>query len=145
VRIQERKSGETERRFEGRWGVITPDWRLVLTVHDSDGSVILWRTDTGKQVRRFAAPGLKFGLGGLSPDGRWIVGIAGSNAAIWKSTGKLVRRIPVGDHRRRLADFSPDSRRFLSVSGRDVRLIELATGEEVRRFEGTLARMIHDH
>jgi WD40 repeat protein/Tfp pilus assembly protein PilF/uncharacterized caspase-like protein len=81
---------------------ISPDGRFVATGSQGDGSVVLWQTSTGKQVRRFVPPGLssvyesdRFYVA-FSSDGRRLIGVRLSLGSLrfcaWQvATGVLLR------------------------------------------------------
>jgi WD40 repeat protein len=119
IRVWDLETGKELRRFEGHTGPVIrvaffPDSRRILSA-GGDGMVRLWDVGTGKEVRRFEGPA--HGVYGLavSPDGRHAL-FGG-----WTCELKDGSKAPV--------DCA-------------LRLVELETGKELRRFEGHTGRVM---
>ena len=156
ARLWDAATGQELRRFIGHTGRISVvefsrDGSLVLTASE-DGKAGLWNAATGKIIRIFVerdAPTAK--VAKFSPDGRFVLTGGGDldhadyTIRLWDaSSGVVVQRFvgyqnPVG-----ALAFSPDGR-FVLCGGEkpltegngteDVRLWDLKTGAEVRRFK----------
>jgi WD40 repeat protein len=139
------------RRFEGHQSPIkavaySPDGRFVLSGSGyqagRDFSVRLWDVSTGKEVHRLeghAAPVMSVAF---SSDGSRIASSdAGQTIRIWETaTGKLLKSWTTPNQTWvNSVVFSPDGHRLLSggdINPRHVRLWDVASGEEIRGFEG---------
>jgi WD40 repeat protein/uncharacterized caspase-like protein len=156
ARLWDAATGKEVRRFVGHTGRInvvefSPDGRFVLTASE-DGKAGLWNVATGKIIRIFVerdAPTAK--VAAFSPDGRFVLTGGGDfdhtdyTLRLWDaSTANVVQRFigyenPVG-----ALAFTPDGQFVLSGGEKpltegngtaDVRLWNLKTGKEVRRFK----------
>ncbi len=120
----------------------TPDSSgLVAT----NGSVIwLWKTSGGRPVRKIAAPGYQINTLALSPDGRFLAVGVNDAVRLWHiPTAREIATRMQNDDPNVTASFSPDGRLIVSGCGQDtgsadpsVRVREMASGQEVRRFLG---------
>jgi WD40 repeat protein len=139
---------QTRRHHSGRAGLaFSPDCR---TLASAEGILHLWDTATGKQ--KLALPGHQGAViaSAYTPDGRAVVTCAGDGTArVWDArTGKELRQIEVAaagektDTDRRPGHLrggvvSPDGKFVAVVRGDDVMTVrDLATGKEVRRYQG---------
>jgi WD40 repeat protein len=166
VRVWELGTGREVCRFTGHNGpvysvAVTPDGRYVVS-GSGDGTVRLCQLGTGQEVRRFFTGHERqvFSVA-VTPDGRYVVsGSWDGTVRLWElGTGEEVRRFrghgwgvssvavtPDGLHANRptvvtkivsSVAVTPDGRYVVSGSlDRTVRLWELGTGREVRRFTG---------
>lgn len=121
-------------------GAFAPDGKKAVSA-SADGSLRLWDTKTGKELRRLDGHSGRVWCVAFAPDGRRIVsgGFDGS-VRIWDLvTGRETRRFSHNDYVRSVV-FSQDGD-FVLSGGDDklVRLWNLATGKEERTFKG------HDH
>lgn len=115
----------------------TPDGRHVLT-GSKDGTVKLWETETGKEVKTFRGQGRVTDVV-VSGDGRYVVigtdGIA-DNLNLWEiESGKLVKSYPTGGTS--AIAISPDGR--YALVGDQVpqpKLWDLSSGELLKTFGG---------
>ena len=136
--LWETATGREARRLEGMSNPagFSPDGRFVLTASKSGNKVVrLWDVSSGKEVRQFKG----YNPAAFSPDGRFIFAANAFDepACLWESsTGREVQRFE--GHKLRLVSvaFSPDGR-FVLTAGSDgsIRLSEMMSGLEVRRFE----------
>jgi WD40 repeat protein len=117
-------------------GAFSPDGQFVLTGGDG-GSVCLWETATGREVRRFRGHTGWVKSVGFSPNGDLVLTGAFDDKTVrlWETaTGHEVRRFGA----RAPAVFSPDGR-FVLAHGKDdnsARLFDSSSGQELLRFEG---------
>jgi WD40 repeat protein len=108
----------------------------------ADGTIRVWDVATGKEVRHLAASHGAYFIA-FSPDGRLLASAGpGGNAHLWdvargKELCSLIGRSGNGAYD--LA-FSPDAKLLATCSGGEnpnaIHLWEVATGLEMRRFEG---------
>jgi WD40 repeat protein len=150
------------RRFHVEGGLstvdISPDGRYLLTGSFSQGTAILWDAQTGQEVRRLEGQEAVIAFAHFSPDGQqalvgsgdWLVGTPAGKVVLWDvQTGQIIHELKGHIFYPRSAAFSPDGRTALTGSiqwgpawkeeGVEGELIlwDLATGQEIRRFEPT--------
>ncbi|MCI0682767.1 MAG: hypothetical protein L0Y71_11760 [Gemmataceae bacterium] len=118
-------------------GAFSPDGKKAVSA-SADGSLRVWDTKTGKELRRLDGHSGRVWCAAFAPDGRRIAsgGFDGS-VRIWDlATGRETRRFNHDDYVRSVV-FSQDGR-FVLSGGDDklVRLWNLATGKEERTFKG---------
>jgi WD40 repeat protein/tetratricopeptide (TPR) repeat protein len=154
VRLWDLATGKEERRFTGheRWVTsvaVTPDGRYVVS-GSGDFTVRVWDLATGKEERRFTGHERWVNSVAVTPDGKYVVSGSHDNTVrLWElATGKEVRRFTGHEAAVISVAVAPDGRYIVSGSGgvwankdwvkidNTVRLWELATGKEVRRFTG---------
>ncbi len=121
-------------------GAFSPDGKKAVSA-SADGTLRLWDTKTGKELRRLDGHSGRVWCVAFAPDGRRIAsgGFDGS-VRIWDlATGRETRRFAHSDYVRSVA-FSSDGH-FLLSGGDDklARLWNIDSGKEVRSFKG------HDH
>jgi WD40 repeat protein len=141
----------------------TPDARALVTA-GRDGTVRLWDTTTGEELRRFewdkseterlpepSGDGIaqrweqqfrdataRSRQAALSPDGKIVAASQGGVVCLWETaSGKQLRRLPTGQQRLVQLAFSADGKSMLTLGpGQATALWEVATGRCVRRTEG---------
>ncbi len=123
----------------------TPDGRHALS-GSADGTLRLWDLQSGVEIRRLYGKLLGPGVD-ISPDGRTGL-LATWDGVIWLwdyESGDMLR--PIQGHTEMLfagAYFTPDGKKIVSGSGdifgvsedNTVRVWDVATGQEIWRFEG---------
>ncbi|MDX1615106.1 MAG: protein kinase [Candidatus Promineifilaceae bacterium] len=116
--------------------LFSPNGRFVVT-SSHDGSLRLWQAQTGEEIRQYIGHAAPVWRHTLSPDGdRILSGSLDGTARLWNTgTGAELQRFS-HDGVVAAVDFSPDGRQALTSGGPVLYLWELATGAEVRRFEG---------
>ena len=126
------------------WGpaAFVPDAAgLVAT---NGGEIWLFDVASGRSVRKIAAPGFQISSISLSPDSRFLVSGVNDQVRLWHmATGREVTQ-PTMKHDAGfvVATFSFDGRLLVSGCGHEtnedpsVRVWEVASGHEVRRFNG---------
>ena len=142
--------GKPVRRFAGGvYGTFSPDGRYVLAVAETTR---MYETETGKQVQEFKGSAKVLFS---PPDGRYVLtpaeftGVRGidtttgqrigvSNTAhLWDAaSGRLVREFVTRDEVSAAA-FTPDGTALLlGTERRLTHMFDVATGKEIRRFDG---------
>jgi serine/threonine protein kinase/WD40 repeat protein len=119
------RGSHTSLSADGRWLASGP-WQ---------GSEIkLWEVQSGKIAWELPCQG---GWASFSPDGRWLYTATEYDRRLWHtgtwqaSTGRWQMRGPVG-----FGTFSRDSTVLAMVSGKNVKLIDVASGDELATLEG---------
>ena len=130
---------------------LSPDGKLLAVAHGS-GSIGLFGTGDGKQMRDLADDGTSRGLNSgvtthclaWSPDGKWIAAAHASQVLLWRADGSQAAQVelsPVASSNSavsgpiRPVTFSPDSSR-LAIGGPDVRLFSVPALEPERTLAG---------
>jgi serine/threonine protein kinase/tetratricopeptide (TPR) repeat protein/DNA-binding beta-propeller fold protein YncE len=138
MRLWDVSTARELRCFEGHGGSIvsvafSPDGSKALSA-GIDKSVRLWDVETGKEVRQFRGHPAEVLHAVFSPNGRRV--LSGSwDGTVWlwdTATGNGIRRF-TGDHVTAVA-FSPEGERAAVADEHGLRLWDLETGREVRRF-----------
>src|SRR5262249_54511299 len=130
----------------------TSDGQILLTADYNPPVIHLWQVATGKELRQMRGHRGPVGGLALSPDGKTVASLSRDNRddptiRLWDfATGKELRRIEFAPFSVTSIAFLPDSKSLVSVGHREapnvangpgeVRLWDMASGKEIRRFEG---------
>jgi WD40 repeat protein len=111
--------------------VFSPDGRQILS-GSSDGTVKLWDTATGHEIRTFSGHSDVVYSVAFNPDGRQILsGSSDGTVKLWDTaTGRIIRTFTNSDAVTSVA-FSPDGKQILS-GGNTIKLWDITTGREIR-------------
>jgi WD40 repeat protein len=157
VRLWDVETGKLVRAFDSptdlHRATLSPDGKRILACDARGGDAWLWDVETGREVRRLAGVGQWSMV--FSPNGRRILtGGADATVRLWDAeSGKEIRTFKGHTGGVCSVAFSPDGR--LALSGAqgpegetpardpraayDLRLWDLESGREVRRFAGHTA------
>ena len=143
LRLWEVATGKEVRKFEGHintcWGLFTPDGKQILS-HSFDNTLRLWDVASGREVRSFTGHTEHLFGAFLLPNGKQALSYAADRTArLWDlASGKELTKLELGDNLSNIRGLalSPDGKQILV--GHDgkptVRLIEVATGKEIHRY-----------
>jgi WD40 repeat protein len=135
----------------------TPDGKQLVTARNDEGIIRVWVVATGKEVRSFpyATPGGLSGAPlnslGISADGKRLVihyqeaGHKGGPVLLDLETGKELARHRVSSEEAwvHFSAPTPDGRHLIYAKKNGLHMIDVKTGEEVRRFEGVGVYAFH--
>ena len=150
IRLWETSSGRQLQDFGGKQNgfffglALTPDAKLLASIHQQPDAVKLWDTSTGKLVREDRADAL-IGSIAFSPDGKLSATTVSTTVNNRHEGQILLREVSTGKIVRTVRGFGPASVAF-SPDGRtlawggqtnkDLILIEVATGQVRRKLSG---------
>ncbi|MCB0197767.1 MAG: PD40 domain-containing protein, partial [Anaerolineae bacterium] len=129
------------------FATFSPDGQTIATV-SNDKTIRLWDVATGQEIQRFEGHKSAVNFVDFSPDGQTIVSAGTDNTArLWDvATGEEIRRFEEFTGGLKVAVFSPNGQMIATGGGRGgetgaqrdhtIRLWDVATGREIRRFEG---------
>ncbi len=120
----------------------SPDGRRLL-VAGADGTLRLWDTATGRQLRGFTGYPEYAKEVAFAADGRSFLVGAGSVLRVVDAASGMTRATVHGPARTRIVGFSTDQRFVLSISRRTTVLWDAATGTEVRAFTGEAEDLVN--
>ncbi len=137
------KTGQEQATLSGHEGLVqcvcfSPDGRQMLSV-GNDCAVHLWDMERKVEAARFAGHRAALRTAAFSPDMKQIIsGDDSGRVIVWDIAGRRsIRSITAHKNRVQSVEILPDGKRFLSAStdrAEQVRLWEIATGRELRRF-----------
>ena len=140
VRLVDAASGEVRREWSVPFPSLdsihfSPDGKALAIAGGCDRAVVLWNSETGKEITPCVRHHGVVTATALSPDGRFAAtGGDDSRVRLWDAgSGRFLRELK--GHRRRVAAlaFAPDGELLASAShDRTVRLWKARSGEEVR-------------
>ncbi|HEY6952269.1 MAG TPA: WD40 repeat domain-containing protein, partial [Bacteroidota bacterium] len=121
--------------------LFSPDGKYLLS-GSTDNTIKVWEIASGKEFRTLNGPTRRITSMAISPDGRYVV--SGdeeyrNNLKLWNlSTGQIEKTF--GGHPEiegtTCVAFSPDGKYILSGGDTTVKLWDIASGKEIRRFIG---------
>ncbi|MHC4474256.1 MAG: hypothetical protein ACYTEL_01340 [Planctomycetota bacterium] len=131
--------GTCRLRHQGRAIAViySPDGRTIVSGGD-DRAVVVWEADSGRVLHRLLGHTGKVYAVALSRDGRILASGSRVNGQVilWDAKkGRKLLELPRQDSVHWLA-FAPDGKMLATVSASAVHLCDVATGSEVRQFEG---------
>lgn len=148
VRFWDLKNGTETKRLTHPKDVnavlMSRDGNTLLTGCD-DKMVRLWNAGTGEEIRRFAGHGDYVLCVAFSPDYRLVAsGSRDRTIRIYElTTGQTLQSMQNLPSEVPAIAFTADGRYLLSCGDDFVRLWDVGTGKEVRRFEGHTGRISH--
>jgi RNA polymerase sigma factor (sigma-70 family) len=116
--------------------ILSPDGKILARAnkYGTDGTIRLWEATSGKELHTLVAHGPAIMRLRFSSDGKLLVSEAFDGTRVWEvATGKQLYHLEGSAG----AAFSPDGK-FLAAGGQSdktIRLLEAATGKEIRRWE----------
>jgi WD40 repeat protein len=123
------------------------DGRRIASGH-SDGRVIVWDAEDGRELRSWLCHDNNFCAIALSPDGRWLAScgdglrVDDPEVKLWDfETGRLVWGARGHSDLCFSVAFSPDGRRLATAGGSEVKLWDTRDGRELRSIEALAGRV----
>ena len=125
---------------------ISPDGRLAVAACAANGTVQMWRLDTGEEITSGDQRQAWLNLGGRSgilwaarfaPQGDRLLTIGGNDARLWdlETRASVTRFTPHGTVAS--ADISPDGRLLVTGSwDRSAKIWDIAAGKAIRKLDG---------
>jgi hypothetical protein len=141
ARLWDFKTGNELKRFTHSLDVnglaVSRDGNSLLTACD-DKNAYLWNVSTGAEIRRYPGQTNFVYAVALAPDGRQIAtgGVDRTVRIFEFGTGQLVRAFDSQSNAITNVAFTNDSKSVFSAGDSVIRLWDVATGKESRRFEG---------
>lgn len=133
--LDKEKLSPTRSGFSVRALAVSPDGKMMAT--SGFGTICLWETETGKEIRRLDGNHGFINCVAFSPNGKMLawIGQGGKVYLLDTQTNKILHRIE--GHRPEVVSvmFTADSRGLISA-GRDqiIRYWDVATGRELHQF-----------
>ena len=140
IRLWDFKAGNEFKRFTHPKDVngiaVSRDGSSFLSACD-DEHAHLWNTNTGDETRRYSGHTNFVYAVAFSPDGRYIAsGGVDRSIRVYELSGPFVRSCDPQSNSVYQLFFTSDSKHLLSSGDNVVRVWDVATGKEARRFEG---------
>lgn len=144
-------TGKRLHRFVGHTGTpsrvaFSPNSRILATA-DSDQMIKLWSTGTGKLLKTLTNAGLSIAEIRFAPDGKSLTALSEDGFSFHRSGMLKSWSVPQGrvlrahhlpfDWRTDSGSISPDGTRAAVVGEEAIRIVDIATGAELRRMAGT--------
>lgn len=141
VRLWDIKSGNEAKRYNHPLDVnglaVARDGNTFLSASD-DKHAYLWNTNTAEEIRRYAGHTNFVYAVAFAPDGRHIAtgGVDRTVRIFELATGSLVKTCDSQNNSIYNIAFTHDSKHVLSSGDNVIHAWDVASGKEVRRFEG---------
>ncbi|KAF8056299.1 WD40-repeat-containing domain protein [Lyophyllum atratum] len=123
------------------WVGCTPDDKIIAS-SAWDGTVKLWRSDTGALLHTLETDGHQLWAGRFSPDGKYLaVGSGSGKVFVWKmETAELLSKLEGGPHWVRTLDFTvgpnaSDPVYLAAGAEYNVRVFDIHTAAQVQHWE----------
>jgi WD40 repeat protein len=143
VVVSECKSGKElhrlseQKRFARCLG-FTPDSTTLITGGE-DGTVVFWSTESGKQIDRITAHEACVNCLSISADGKWLAtGGQDRVVMVWDLNTRSKRKLTTRKEAIQALSFSLAGDQLVVATDydADVHLLDVSTGDEVRKFKG---------
>jgi WD40 repeat protein len=128
-------------RLEGHQGSVrsmsfSPDGKILASSSD-DGTIKLWNTKTGKEIRTLLGHERSVRSISFSPNGKTLASISDTMIKLWNTeTGKEIQTLPGHESFVQSISFSPDGKTLASSSDKIIKLWNVDTGKEIRTLLG---------
>ena len=121
----------------GQARAMSADGRTLVATSPDYNSFQLWDVITGTKRGSIAVSAKNLNWVEFSPSGKLLAVTSGGELVIWSlSESKLLRRLTLDDTSINAAAFSPDDGQVaVATDHSQVKLVDLATGSEVKNFE----------